>query len=125
MRILVIDDDAAMRRTVGMILDSAGYDHVLTESVADALALAEEQRFDAALTDMNMPGLDGLEAVKALTHMTPPLVVVAMSGGSAKSSTEDYSVLALRMGAHAFLPKPFKRAQLVAVLEAALKKSGG
>ena len=71
---------------------------------------------------MNMPGLDGLEAVKAFTHMKPPLVVVAMSGGSARSSTEDYSVLALRMGAHGFLSKPFKRAQLVEALEAAKKR---
>ena len=57
MRILVIDDDAAMRRTVGMILESAGYAHVLAESVADGLARADEQRFDVVLTDMNMPGL--------------------------------------------------------------------
>jgi CheY-like chemotaxis protein len=116
MRILVIDDDAAMRRTVGMILDSAGYEHVLVESVPDGLAAAEESRFDVALTDMNMPGLDGLEAVKAFSQMKPPLVVVAMSGGSAKSSTEDYSVLALRLGARAFLGKPFKRAQLIAAI---------
>ena len=123
MRILVIDDDAAMRRTVGMILESAGYAHVLVESVAGGLALADESRFDVVLTDMNMPGLDGLEAVKAFTNMQPPPVVVAMSGGSARSSSEDYSVLALRMGAHAFLGKPFKRAQLVEALEEAKKTS--
>ena len=119
MRILVIDDDAAMRRTVGMILDSAGFEHVLVASVPDGLAAAEDSRFDVALTDMNMPGLDGLEAVKAFSQMKPPLVVVAMSGGSAKSSTEDYSVLALRMGARSFLGKPFKRAQLIAAIEQA------
>jgi CheY-like chemotaxis protein len=122
MRILVIDDDDGLRKSMGMVLASLGHECVLAANVVDGIALAEQERFDVAMTDMNMPGLDGLEAVKALRNITPPIGIVAMSGGSIRSSAEDYSVLALNMGAGVFLPKPFKRADVAKALETALAK---
>ena len=123
MRILVIDDDDGLRKSMGMVLESLGHECVLASNVIDGIALAEEGRFDVAMTDMNMPGLDGLEAVKALHNITPPIGIVAMSGGSIRSSAEDYGVLALNMGAGVFLPKPFKRADVAQAIETALAKT--
>ena len=120
MRILVIDDDDGLRKSMGMVLASLGHECVLAANVIDGLARAEEGRFDVAMTDMNMPGLDGLEAVKALRNITPPIGIVAMSGGSIRSSAEDYGVLALNMGAGVFLAKPFKRADVAQAIETAL-----
>jgi CheY-like chemotaxis protein len=122
MRILVIDDDDGLRKSMGMVLESLGHRVVLVSNVVDGLARAEEERFDVAMTDMNMPGLDGLEAVKALRNIDPPIGIIAMSGGSIRSSAEDYSVLALNMGAGVFLPKPFKRVDVAQAIEQALAK---
>jgi len=120
MRILVIDDDDGLRTTIDMVLQSLGHEVVLAANVIDGLARAEDERFDVVLTDMNMPGLDGLEAVKALRSVRPPVAIVAMSGGSTQSSAEDYSVLAVNMGAGVFLPKPFKRADVAQAIETAI-----
>jgi len=120
MRILVIDDDDGLRKSMGMVLESLGHEAVLVSNVVDGLAQAEEGRFEVVVTDMNMPGLDGLEAVKALRNIRPPVGIVAMSGGSTRSSAEDYSVLAMNMGAGVFLPKPFKRADVAKAIETAL-----
>ena len=123
MRVLVIDDDDGLRKSMGMVLESLGHECVLVSNVVEAIARAEDERFDVAMTDMNMPGLDGLEAVKALRNITPPIGIVAMSGGSIRSSAEDYSVLALNMGAGVFLPKPFKRADVAQALVDAVAKA--
>ena len=56
---------------------------------------------------MNMPGLDGLEAVKVIARIEPRIPVIGMSGGSTTTSAEDYAVLAVNFGAALFLPKPF------------------
>jgi len=120
MRILVIDDDDGLRNSISMVLKSLGHEVALAANVVDGLARTDDERFDVVMTDMNMPGLDGLEAVKALRNVTPPLAIVAMSGGSTRSSAEDYSVLARNMGAGAFLPKPFKRADVAQAIETAI-----
>jgi DNA-binding NtrC family response regulator len=120
MRILVIDDDDGLRRSMAMVLESLGHECALVSNVIDGLARAEQERFDVVVTDMNMPGLDGIEAVKALRNINPPLAIVAMSGGSTHSSAEDYGVLALNMGAGVFLPKPFKRADVAKAIDTAM-----
>jgi CheY-like chemotaxis protein len=123
MRILVIDDDDGLRKSMGMVIESLGHECVLVSNVVEGVARAQEERFDVALTDMNMPGIDGLEAVKALRNISPPIGIVAMSGGSFRSSAEDYSVLALNMGAGVFLAKPFKRADVAQAIEQAVAKT--
>ena len=120
MRILVIDDDDGLRTSMNMVLQSLGHDVVLAANVIDGLARAEDERFDVVMTDMNMPGLDGLEAVKALRTVKPPIAIVAMSGGSTRSSAEDYGVLSVNMGAGVFLPKPFKRADVAEAIATAI-----
>jgi DNA-binding response OmpR family regulator len=80
---------------------------------------AEHFGFDVALVDVNMPGVDGLEVIKVLARLDPPLPSIAMSGGSADPD-KDYAVLA-SMGGKAFLHKPFTRPLLIASIQAVLR----
>ncbi len=80
---------------------------MLASNTIDGIATAESGAIDVALIDMNMPGLDGLEAVKAIARIEPRIPVIGMSGGSTTTSAEDYAILAVNFGAALFLPKPF------------------
>jgi CheY-like chemotaxis protein len=117
LRILIIDDDALVRESLTVILRSLGHDTLSAKGAVEGIERAEDGRIDAVLVDMKMPGLDGLEAVKALTRIDPPVPVIGMSGGSLNPDI-DYSVLAMKLGAQAFLKKPFTRAELVSMLAA-------
>lgn len=105
--ILVIDDDVAVRTALAVMLGKLGHTAVLASNTIDGIEIAEGGQIDVALIDMNMPGLDGLEAVKAIVRIEPKIPIVAMSGGSINTSVDDYEVLALNFGAALFLPKPF------------------
>ena len=120
LRVLVIDDDEMVRRTLSLALRAGGYDCTTASNTLAGIALAEEGGFDIALIDINMPGLDGFEAVKAIAHIKPRIAIVVMSGRPGKDDQE-YAVLATGMGAHAFMMKPFTRKDLFAALEAAVK----
>ena len=111
-RILVIDDDRAVCAAVAAMLGKLGHEAVLASNTIDGIATAESGAIDIALIDMNMPGLDGLEAVKAIARIEPSIPVISMSGGSTTTSADDYAVLAVNFGAALFLPKPFSGEQL-------------
>jgi DNA-binding NtrC family response regulator len=119
LRILVIDDDALVRTSLAAILASLGHEPVAATGAVEGIEQAEERHFDVAIVDMKMPGMDGLEAVKALVRIEPRIPVIGMSGGSLNPDI-DYAVLATRLGAQAFLHKPFTREELVRTIEAAV-----
>lgn len=111
-KILLVDDDDAVRLTLSLMIEALGHEVVAVSNTIDAMGAAETAMVDLAFVDMNMPGLDGLEAVKALTHMERRFPIIGMSGGSPATSLEDYAVLSVRIGAAIFLPKPFTRDRL-------------
>ena len=111
-KILVIDDDGTVRAVLGALLGKFGHQAILASNTLDGIAAAESGSIDAVLIDMNMPGLDGLEAVKAIARIEPQIPVIGMSGGSTSTSAEDYAILAVNFGAALFLPKPFSSEQL-------------
>src|SRR4051812_18243317 len=112
MQILVIDDDLAARRIAMAMLEKLGHQFEVVSSTLDGISRAENTRFDIVLTDIIMPGLNGFEAVKAITNLVPPIPVIAMSAGSPTDPADDFGILAMRMGAKAFLRKPFTLAEL-------------
>ncbi len=118
MRILVIDDDALVRQSLTAILSTLGHEIFTADTAMSGIERAEDTRVDVALIDMKMPGLDGLEAVKAIVRMEPQIPVIGMSGGSL-SADLDYAVLAVKLGAKAFLKKPFTRSELVGAIGSA------
>jgi two-component system, chemotaxis family, chemotaxis protein CheY len=112
--ILAVDDSGSMRRMVSFSLTSAGYDVVEAVDGTDALAKACERRVDLVLTDLNMPGMDGLALVREL-RQTPgyervPILVLTTEGST------DVKVKGRESGANGWLVKPFDPQQLVGVV---------
>jgi CheY-like chemotaxis protein len=116
-RILVIEDDQAIREVTARLLSAAGYEVLAADGGAQGLRLWREGGADLVLTDARMAGLDGLQVVNALRAEAPTLPVVIMSG-DVKASTE---LLRVATGSTVgFLKKPFRREQLIGAVTAAL-----
>jgi CheY-like chemotaxis protein len=115
-RLLIIDDDDLLRNSLGIMLGARGFLCTPAPNALDGIEQAEVGQFDVALVDINMPGLNGFEVIKALVRIEPRIRVVAMSGRQFDGDI-DYAVIATGLGAQAFLPKPFRPRQLLDALE--------
>jgi DNA-binding NtrC family response regulator len=104
MRILVIDDDPAIRDSLRMTLEYEGYEIVGAATGRDGLALVARETPDLVLLDVDMPGMGGLDVLKGLHTTHESLPVVMMSG----QGTPEVVVEAMRTGAVDFLEKPFE-----------------
>src|ERR687895_1304848 len=101
-RILVIDDEAEIRRSVRMSLEYEGYDVVEASSGPEGVALAEKESPDLIFLDVKMPGMDGLEALQRIKATNEILPVVIISGHGTVST----AVEATKAGAFDFIEKP-------------------
>jgi CheY-like chemotaxis protein len=117
LRILVVDDEPAVRDAVSMALRRAGHDPVAVRNGQDGLEALRDGGFDAVVTDMFMPQRDGVELIRALRSAERPVPVLAMSGGSAYGA-DSVLPMARMVGAQATLRKPFLPSELVAAVEA-------
>ncbi len=115
-KILVIDDELTMRQVLKNTIAALGYEVRDAEDGSIGLALCEEWKPDAIITDIFMPEKDGLETIRDLRKTAPDSVVIAMSGGG---SIGDMGVLnaARAMGAATILSKPFDMSTLKRVLQ--------
>jgi CheY-like chemotaxis protein len=116
MRVLVVDDDAAVRGAVRALLEGAGFAVAEAADGGAALRALRGDPADAVLSDLYMPGRDGLELIRELARAAPRVRVVAMSGGPAAG---DMLRAARFLGAAEILAKPFDRAALLAALRPA------
>jgi DNA-binding NtrC family response regulator len=109
--ILVVDDEKAQREILELILAEEGYDVTTAASGEAALKFAKDRRFDLALTDLKMTGMDGIELLQHLLAYDSSIIVILLTAhGSIESAKE-----ALRRGAFDYLEKPYdKAAQLTA-----------
>jgi CheY-like chemotaxis protein len=80
-RVVVIDDDEPIRRTLGVLLERAGYAVVLAPDGEEGLRHCRAAVPDLVMTDIHLPGIDGIEVAIALRTWTPELPVIVMSGG--------------------------------------------
>jgi DNA-binding NtrC family response regulator len=118
-RILIVDDEANARAALSEILREEGYE---TETAADGFkALGKLGSFspDLVLTDLKMPGLDGIGLLQEARGASPSTVVVVMTA----FGTIDSAVQAIKLGAENYLTKPLDPTTLVAVVERAMEKS--
>ena len=118
-RVFVVDDDAAVLNVVGRFLERDGHDVRPFACGASALQAARKEPPDAVLSDIYMPGGDGIELLLAFIDRTPTVPVIAMSGGGCFPSTlglED----AARLGAVDTLEKPISPARLKEAIGRAL-----
>ena len=116
-RVLVVDDDAGVRYTLREILESEGLAVDEAAGGEEALARYEAHPAPLVVTDLRMPGLDGMELLRRLVARTPaPRVVVITAHGSERQAVE-----AMKAGAHDYFKKPFETEELVAVVRRALE----
>ena len=108
-RLLVVDDEQNIRRSLAMILGGAGFEVFDAASGEDALASLGQRDVDAVFLDVKLPGIDGIETLRRLreTHATLPVVMI--SG----HATIERAVEATRLGAFDFVEKPFSRERIL------------
>ncbi len=118
--ILVIDDDASLRDVVTQMLEK---DNHYVEGAAngeDGLRMFRDNQPDIVITDIIMPGAEGLEVITKMIKQVEDLPIVAMSGGGRHSSYTDNLKIAKALGARAVLPKPFTRTELFEAITTAM-----
>ncbi|WP_145279383.1 sigma-54-dependent transcriptional regulator [Tautonia plasticadhaerens] len=120
MNIIIVDDEANIRRTLRVALEAAG--HGVREAASGAEALAELGRrpCDAALVDLRLGGESGLDLIGPLREHAPRLAVVVITAHASIGS----AVEAMRRGADDYLPKPFTPAEVRAVLDRVARQRG-
>lgn len=116
--VLVVDDDPAIVRTLGINLRARGYDVETAADGRSALQVVEERRPDAVILDLGLPDLDGLSVLQRLRerHAVPVVIL------SARHETDD-KVEALDSGADDFVTKPFEMEELMARVRAAVRRT--
>lgn len=117
-RILVVDDDPSNRVTLERVLKREKYDVVHAGTGREALELFREQPVDLVLTDLKMPGMSGIDLLKAVRTLDPHVEVVVMTA----YGTVETAVEAMKEGAYDFAAKPLRRIELVNTLRKALER---
>ncbi|MCO6451936.1 MAG: response regulator transcription factor [Caldilineales bacterium] len=117
-QILIVDDDALMRRSLSLQLEQAGYRTTTAASGEDALALIQRDRPDLVLLDVGLPGMDGLETIRRIhQEMDIPVIFV-----TARRREFD-EILGLELGADEYITKPFNPDVLQARIKAVLRRT--
>jgi len=116
--VLVVDDDGATRDGLAVLLESWGYQVALAADGKAALKLCEEELPHAIVTDLMMPGMNGLEFVEALGERTEKIAIIFVTG----QASIDTAVQAIKLGAYDYLPKPLEPQRLRDVLAKGLKQ---
>ena len=112
--ILLVDDDPDICLALGDFLVHQGYLVETAPRGQDAIAKAQTCRFDAALLDLGLPDMDGLEVTMALHRESPIVRIIVLTGGSGES---DFLDVAKLLGAHRTMKKPVTMAELVQAMQ--------
>ncbi|MBS1153283.1 MAG: histidine kinase [Myxococcaceae bacterium] len=112
-RILLVEDDVAIRTILKRGMQGCGYHVVSAASAEEAQLMIESASFDAVVTDKNLPGKSGLDVARAVRARSDDTVLVMMTGYSSRESAKEMQ----RLGADAYITKPFDTAELAALIE--------
>src|SRR5215210_375157 len=115
-RILVIDDEAAIRDSLRMILEYEGYEFLGAASGQDGLAMVERENPDLVFLDIKMPGMDGLEVLQRIKAADETVPVVMISG----HATVTTAVEATKLGAFDFIEKPLASERVLVTIRNAI-----
>ena len=114
-KLLIVDDESRFLEAIATRLRKRGFDVKTATNGADAIALARNEKFDIALLDLKMPGMDGSEVLRVLKQEHKFLEAVILTGhGSLESAVE-----LTKLGAFGYLPKPYELDKLLATLKEA------
>ena len=120
LKILVVDDEAAMREVLEMRLESWGFDVCLAEDGARGEEMALSGNPDIVISDVVMPGISGMELLRSLKAGNPERPVILVTA----QATVDLAVEAMKQGAHDFITKPIDYPKLKMILQAAGREIG-
>jgi CheY-like chemotaxis protein len=119
-RVLVVDDDKSVGMAIKTVLETAGYEVAYAADCMSGLAAAQESECQVAMVDLFMPGIDGLETIKAFRQMKPELPIIAISGFTPRDGTgraPDFLGMATKLGATRSLAKPFRPRDLLQAVQ--------
>jgi len=116
-RVLVIDDQETARTFLGRFLEEVGYEAVLADSVGAAVDALRAGPFAMAITDLRMPGQDGLQGLRALHDIDPDLPIVMLTA----FATVETAVQAMKLGAFDYVKKPFEPDEMEIVVGRAIE----
>jgi two-component system, LuxR family, response regulator FixJ len=118
-KVYVIDDDEAMRDSLNFLLDSSGFDVTLFENAQSFLDRLPTLAFGCVVSDVRMPGIDGIELLKRMKATNSSFPILVMTG----HGDVPLAVEAMKLGAIDFLEKPFEDERLVAMIETAIREA--
>lgn len=117
--ILIVDDEEGLREGLSKLLETEGYAALSAESGEQALKILQHAHIDLVLTDMRMPGMDGIELLKKIRKQHPDVGVIIITGyGQIESYIE-----AMNFGAIEYVSKPFKVNELKFIVNKVLNNS--
>jgi CheY-like chemotaxis protein len=112
MRILIIDDEADVCKTITLMLTQLGHTSETAASATEALGKQAEQPFDMVLTDLGMPGVNGLELAQQIRAVAPTMRIVLFTGWSLQLNSEQLN----QCGIERVISKPVKLKELLSAL---------
>jgi two-component system, LuxR family, response regulator FixJ len=118
-KVYVIDDDEAMRDSLDFLLVAADFNVTLFETALNFLDALPGLDFGCVVSDVRMPGLDGIELLKRMKAANSPFPIVIMTG----HGDVPLAVEAMKLGAADFLEKPFEDDRLIGMIEAAIRQA--
>ena len=118
-QILIVDDQINTCKSLQAILKKSGYHSDYTQSAEEALRRIQDAHYDIVISDIRMPGMDGMALLEELKKIQPSLVVIMITGyATIKSAVE-----AIQKGAYDYLPKPFTPDEVRVIIERAVERS--
>lgn len=116
---LIVDDDEIARDVISSLLKNEGYNVFSAIDGLDAIGILKERRIDFVITDLMMPGADGIEVLRHALKTNPHISVVILTA----YGNIDNALAAMKEGAYDYLKKPFKAQELIFIAEKALRRA--
>jgi two-component system response regulator PilR (NtrC family) len=117
-RILVVDDEISMREFLGILMEREGYRVDLADSAESAVSRLESTTYDLVISDVKMPGMDGLALLSHVKKLTPDTAVIMVTA----FSTAEHAVEAMKLGAYDYIAKPFNVEEIRIIVKNALDR---
>ena len=117
-RILIVDDDETIRKSITTVLEEKGYLVDTAENGRAAIRKSEKEVYNLALIDIRLPDMDGVQLLTALKETTPKMVKIIITGYPSLQN----AVEAVNKGADGYIVKPIKMGELLAMIKEHLKK---
>ncbi|HEX7190561.1 MAG TPA: sigma-54 dependent transcriptional regulator [Thermoanaerobaculia bacterium] len=118
LRVMIVDDEEVLRDVLEVVLRREGFDVVLAASGEEALNLLDGDEVDLVILDVMLPGISGIDTLRAIRIANPTLPVVVITA----FSSIDGAIEAMKFGAFHYIPKPFKNEEVVLTVNKALEQ---